>query len=54
MVMYTPIIMGKVARINIQMAKILPNFLVVPSVLVDAKRTKNPMVIKTVAGNKLK
>jgi hypothetical protein len=52
--MYAPIIIGKVARINNQMAKILPNFFVVPSAFVDAKRTKNPMVIKTVAGNKLK
>jgi hypothetical protein len=52
--MYVPINIGKVARINIQMAKILPNFLVVPSALVDANRTKNPMVEKTVAGNKLK
>ncbi len=52
--MYAPIIIGKVARINIQMAKILPNFFVVPSAFVDVKSTKYPTIIKTVAGNKLK
>jgi hypothetical protein len=40
--------------INIQMAKICPNFFVFPSALVDAKRTKYPTVVKTVAGIRLK
>lgn len=40
--------------INIQMAKIRPNFIVGPSAFVDAKRTKYPTVMKTVAGIKLK
>ena len=39
---------------KIQMAKIRPNFLVVPSAFVDAKRTKYPTVVKIVAGIKLK
>ncbi|MFC2093970.1 hypothetical protein ACFLSV_08735 [Bacteroidota bacterium] len=54
MVKYAPIIMGNVATINIHMAKIRPNFPIRPSTFVDAKRTKNPMVVKTVAGIKLK
>ena len=54
MVKYAPIIIGNVATINIQMAKIRPNFPIVPSAFVDAKRTKNPKVVKTVAGIKLK
>jgi hypothetical protein len=54
MVKYAPIIMGNVATINIQIAKIRPNFSIVPSAFVDAKRTKYPTVVKTVAGIKLK
>ena len=54
MVKYAPIIMGNDATINIQIAKIRPNFPIRPSAFVDAKRTKNPMVVKTVAGIKLK
>ena len=54
MVMYAPIIIGNVATINIKMAKMRPNLLKPPSTFVDAKRTKNPKVVKTVAGIKLK
>ena len=46
--------MGNVAMINIQMAKIRPNFPIRPSAFVDEKRTKYPKVVKTVAGIKLK
>jgi hypothetical protein len=53
-VTYAPIMMGNVAMINIQIAKILPNFLVPPSAFVEAKRTKNPIVARIVAGMKLK
>jgi hypothetical protein len=47
-------IIGNVARINIQIAKIFPNFFVVPSAFVEAKRTKYPTVARSVAGMKLK
>jgi hypothetical protein len=39
---------------NIQIARIRPNFLTLPSAFVDEKRTKYPITVNIVAGNKLK
>ena len=42
------------ATTKTQIAKILPNVCIVPSALLEEKRTKYPITRKTVAGMKLK